>query len=105
MVSVSGSVGSNDNMVGIGYSQRFGEVSEFDGMTDEELRNALAEMSDDMKAVKEENKALTEHFAQNEARNKAMEQENVALKAQLAEMNFRMEALTARLDTLSSAAK
>ena len=48
---------------------------------------------------------LAEHFAQNEARNKAMEQENVALKAQLAEMNSRMEALTARLDTLSSAAK
>lgn len=84
MVSVSGSVGSNDNMVGIGYSQRFGEISEFDGMTDEELKNALSEMSDDMKTVK---------------------QENIALKEQLAKMNSRMEALTARLDSLSPATK
>lgn len=84
MLSVSGSLGSNDNMIGVGYSQRFGEVSEFDGMTDEELKNALSEMSGDMKTVK---------------------QENIALKEQLAKMNSRMEALTARLNSLSPATK
>lgn len=62
----------------------FGEVSGFDGMTDEELKNALSEMSGNMKTVK---------------------QENIALKEQLAEMNSRMEALTARLDSLSPATK
>ena len=60
------------------------EVSGFDGMTDEELKNALSEMSGNMKTVK---------------------QENIALKEQLAEMNSRMEALTARLDSLSPATK
>lgn len=53
-------------------------------MTDEELKNALSEMSGNMKTVK---------------------QENIALKEQLAEMNSRMEALTARLDSLSPATK
>lgn len=84
MINFSGSIGANDNMVGFGYSQRFGEVSGFDGMTDEELKNTLSEMSGNMKTVK---------------------QENIALKEQLAEMNSRMEALTARLDSLSPATK
>lgn len=84
MINFSGSIGANDNMVGFGYSQRFGEVSGFYGMTDEELKNALSEMSGNMKTVK---------------------QENIALKEQLAEMNSRMEALTARLDSLSPATK
>lgn len=58
MINFSGSIGANDNMVGFGYSQRFGEVSGFDGMTDEELKNALSEMSGNMKTVKQENIAL-----------------------------------------------
>lgn len=119
MISFSGSMGSNDNMVGVGYSQRFGKVSEFDGMTDEQFKDALTERSGDVKAIREENKSLHEEnsslrdeskdladrLSQNEAKNEAMEQENVALKAQLAEMDSKIEALTAILDALSPATK
>ena len=92
MVSVSGSVGSNDNMIGIGYSQRFGKVSEFDGMTDEELQGKVHELSE---ALKAKDDAFEKRLAQNETKAKAMEQENIALKAQ-------MKALTARLDALTA---
>ena len=69
MVSVSGSVGSNDNMIGIGYSQRFGKVSEFDGMTDEELQGKVHELSE---ALKAKDDAFEKRLAQNETKAKAM---------------------------------
>ena len=103
MVSVSGSIGSNNNMVGFGYSQRFGQTSEIDGMTEDELRNAVGEL-------KESNKMLSSRLAQTEARNKVVEQENNALgkrattaEQKLAELTAKVESLTARLDSISSA--
>lgn len=105
MINVSTSLGYNDNMVGVGYSQRLGEASEIEGMTEEQLRDKVDELN-------ESNKALIERLSQNEAHDKAMEQENNALKAQnaafekqLAEMTAKMDALSAKLASMEAPIK
>lgn len=54
MISASGSLGYNDNMFGLGYSQRFGQTSEIEGMTEEQLRDKVEELNESNKSLKGE---------------------------------------------------
>ena len=64
MVSVSGSLGSNDNMIGVGVSKRLGQVSEIEGMTEEQLRDKVEELNDSNKSLKDSNESLKDEVSE-----------------------------------------
>ena len=45
LISMSGTLGDNDNMYGIGFSQKLGKVSEIEKLSDEEVREKLVDIT------------------------------------------------------------
>ena len=58
MISLQGAVGSDNNMYSLGYSQKLGKVSEVEDLSDEQLKDKLAEIGDENKVIKTKNADL-----------------------------------------------
>lgn len=92
IVSISGALGSDSNMYGVGFSQKLGRESEFQNMNENQLKDALSKLSEDAKEIKAENKTfkaendeLTKQLAANEKADKATEAANKAEQQKLAD--------------------
>ena len=90
LISLSGTLGYNENMLGVGFSKKFGKHTEFENMTEDQLKDALSKLSEDAKEIKEENKALHKKNKALEAGNKELSEklvknsaDDLALKASM----------------------
>lgn len=91
LISFSGTLGYGENMLGVGFSKKFGKHTDFENMTDEQLKDALAKLSEDAKDIREQNKSLHE-------KNKALEAGNKELSEKLAQNSKDDAALKASTD-------
>jgi regulator of replication initiation timing len=95
LISLSGTFGNSENMLGFGFSKKFGKHSEFENMTEDQLKDALSKLSEDAKEIKEENKALHE-------KNKALEAGNKELSDKLAKNSKDDASLKEQVKSLSA---
>lgn len=93
LVSISGSLGNNDNMIGVGVSKRLGQVSEIEGMTEEQLRDKVEELNDSNKSLKDEVSMVKEQ-------NQELSNKNSLLETSLSEVKNAYNALMAKVDGL-----
>ena len=93
MISVSGSLGSNDNMIGVGVSKRLGQVSEIEGMTEEQLRDKVVELNDS-------NESLRNEVSEVKEQNRELSQKNYLLESSLSEVKNAYNALMTKVDSL-----
>lgn len=124
LISFSGTLGYGENMLGVGFSKKFGKHTDVENMTDEQLKDALAKLSEDAKDIREQNKALkadnkelSEKLAQNSKDDAALKastdkqiekltSDNAGLKAKLSDMSKdyegRMSIMSKAYDALQS---
>ena len=100
MVSVSGSLGSNDNMIGVGVSKRLGQVSEIEGMTEEQLRDKVEELNDSNKSLKDSNEDLKDSNESLRSEVSKLSNKNSLLESSLSEVKNAYNALMAKVDGL-----
>ena len=86
LISVSGSLGNNDNMIGVGVSKRLGQVSEIEGMTEEQLRDKVEELNDSNKSLKDSNESLKDS--------------NESLRSEVSELSKKNSVLESAYNTL-----
>ena len=95
LVSFSGSLGSNDNMFGVGVSKRLGQVSEIEGMTEEQLQDKVIKLNNDNKALKAKDAAFDKQLAE-------MAAKNTDLKKSLSDMSKAYDKLMSRVNSLAT---
>ena len=83
---MSGTLGNNDNMYGIGFSQKLGKVSEIEGMTEDQLRDKVAEIHDQNKVLREENGKLKNEASDLKAKDASQEAQIASLTTQNADL-------------------
>lgn len=98
MVNLSGTLGYGENMMGIGFSAKMGKTSEESFMTEEQLRDKVAEIHD-------ENDSLKKQVEETNAMNKQLEEKNVAFENQLSALTTKNASLENRLDEMTKAYK
>jgi len=100
LISVSGSLGNNDNMIGVGVSKRLGQVSEIEGMTEEQLRDKVEELNDSNKSLKDSNEALKDSNESLRSEVSELSSKNSLLESSLSEVKNAYNALMAKVDGL-----
>ena len=84
-------MGNSENMFGVGYSAKFGKVSEFGNMTEDQLRDKVSELNDSNKALKANNEELQKKLTQNS-------EDDAALKKQLSDLQSKVSFLMEKLE-------
>ena len=100
LISVSGSLGNNDNMIGVGVSKRLGQVSEIEGMTEDQLRDKVVELNDSNKSLKDSNESLRDEVSVVKEQNRELSNKNSLLENSLTEVKNAYNALMAKVDGL-----
>lgn len=107
LISVSGSLGNNDNMIGLGVSKRLGQVSEIEGMTEEQLRDKVEELNESNKSLKDSNEALKDsneslrsEVSEVKEQNRELSQKNSLLESSLSEVKNAYNSLSAKVGGL-----
>lgn len=117
LISISGTMGYGENMIGAGFSKKFGKHTDFENMTDEQLKDALAKLSEDAKDIREQNKALreetktlkaengqlAEELAQNSAKDAALKDSNESLRSEVSELSQKNSLLESSLSEVKNA--
>ena len=117
LISFSGTLGYGENMLGMGFSKKFGKHTDFENMTDEQLKDALAKLSEDAKDIREQNKALreetktlkaengqlAEELAQNSAKDAALKDSNESLRNEVSELSNKNSLLESSLSEVKNA--
>lgn len=59
LISISGSMGNGENMLGVGFSKKLGQMSEIDVMTEDQLRDKVSSLTEENTSIKKQLADLT----------------------------------------------
>ena len=93
LISITGAVGGDNNMYGIGFSKKLGKVSELENLTDEQLKDKLAEIGDENKVIKTKNADLQSELD-------TVKNDNAGLKEDVSTLQKAYQAVQGQLKAL-----
>lgn len=102
MINLSGTLGYDDSMFGIGVTTKMGKVTEADTMTDEQLRDKVSEIHDENKELREENGKLKSEVSDLKAKDVSQENQIAALSAKNADLEKSLSDITKAYSQLMS---
>ena len=102
LISLSGTMGNSENMFGVGYSAKFGKVSEFGNMTEDQLRDKVSELNDSNKALKAKEADLEKNLSDVTKAYDQLMTKNSDMEKSYSQLMSKVDGLVSELATLKA---